>query len=187
MARDDLHPALVNLLIDAAREIHGRQGYFEVAGEFPGIAQVDDIPISPYADQHRRFGPSFLYRYLPFWLATYAERALILIIPLVVILIPLTNLLPQLLRWRVRSRIYRWYGELALLERDVATHQGTLPIEKWLQDLGRVEHAVERIHAPASFASEAYTLREHIGLVRRTVLAKAGGPAASAPAEIRRG
>src|SRR5205814_3640671 len=75
VARDDLHPALINLLIDAAREIHGRQGYFEAAGEFPGTVQVDDIAVSPYADQHHRFGPSFLYRYLPFWLATYAERA----------------------------------------------------------------------------------------------------------------
>jgi TRAP transporter TAXI family solute receptor len=174
VARDDLHPALINLLIDAAREIHGRQGYFEAAGEFPGTAQVDDIPVSPYADQHRRFGPSFLYNYLPFWLATYAERALILIVPLVVILIPLLNLLPQLLRWRVRSRIYRWYGELALLERDVATRQGTLPVEKWLHDLDRVEDAVEHIHIPVSHASEAYTLREHIGLVRRAILAKAG-------------
>jgi TRAP transporter TAXI family solute receptor len=177
VARDDLHPALINLLIDAAREIHGRQGYFEAAGEFPGTAQVDDIPVSPYADQHRRFGPSFLYNYLPFWLATYAERALILIVPLVVILVPLVNLLPQVLRWRVRSRIYRWYGELALLERDVATRHGTLPIEKWLQDLDRIEEAVEHIHTPASFASEAYTLREHIGLVRRAILAKAGASA----------
>jgi TRAP transporter TAXI family solute receptor len=177
VARDDLHPALINLLIDAAREIHGRQGYFEAAGEFPGTTQVDDIPVSPYADQHRRFGPSFLYNYLPFWLATYAERAFILIIPLVVVLVPLMNLLPQILRWRSRSRIYRWYGELALLERDVATRQGTLPIEKWLRDLDRIERAVEEIHTPASFASEAYTLREHIGLVRRAILAKAGASA----------
>jgi hypothetical protein len=177
IARDDLHPALINLLIDAAREIHGRQGYFEAAGEFPGTAQVDDIPVSPYADQHRRFGPSFLYNYLPFWLATYAERALILIIPLVVILVPLMNLLPQILRWRGRSRIYRWYGQLALLERDVATRHGTLPIEEWLQELDRIEQAVEHIHTPASFASEAYTLREHIGLVRRAIVAKAGASA----------
>jgi TRAP transporter TAXI family solute receptor len=177
IARDDLHPALINLLIDAAREIHGRQGYFEAAGEFPGTAQVDDIPVSPYADQHRRFGPSFLYNYLPFWLATYAERALILIVPLVVILVPLMNLLPQILRWRGRSRIYRWYGQLALLERDVATHHGTLPIEEWVQELDRIEQAVEQIHTPASFASEAYTLREHIGLVRRAILAKAGASA----------
>jgi len=88
------------------------------------------------------------------------------------VLVPLMNLLPQILRWRGRSRIYRWYGELALLERDVATRKGALPIEKWLRDLDRIEHAAEEIHTPASFASEAYTLREHISLVRRAVLAK---------------
>jgi TRAP transporter TAXI family solute receptor len=178
VARDSLHPALIDLLVDAAREIHGHQGYFEAAGEFPGTAPVD-IPVSPFADEHKRFGPSFLRRYLPFWLANLVERAIILIVPLVVILVPLMNFLPQFLRWRVRSRIYRWYGELALLERDVATRQGTLPVEKWLEDLERVEQAAEQIHTPTSFASEAYTLREHIGLVRRKVLAKAGAAAAA--------
>jgi TRAP transporter TAXI family solute receptor len=184
VARNGLHPALIDLLADAAREIHGRQGYFEAAGEFPGTAPVD-LPVSPYADQHRRFGPSFLHRYLPFWLATFVERAVIVIVPLVVVLVPLLNFLPQFMRWRVRSRIYRWYGKLTLMERDVATLQGTLPVGKWLQDLDRVEQAVERIRTPASFASEAYTLREHIGLVRRAVLAKAGESArASQVAEV---
>jgi TRAP transporter TAXI family solute receptor len=178
VAHDSLHPALVDLLVDAAREIHGHQGYFETAGEFPGTAQVD-IPVSPFADEHKRFGPSYLHRYLPFWLATFVERAIILIVPLIVVLVPLINFLPQFLRWRVRSRIYRWYGELALLERDVATRQGALPVEQWLQDLDRVEQAAKHIHTPASFASEAYTLREHIGLVRRAVLAKAGEVAAA--------
>ena len=73
--------------------------------------------------------------------------------------------------------MYRWYGELALLERDVATRKGALPVEKWLQDLDRIEHAVEGIRTPTSFAIEAYTLREHIGFVRRAVLAKAGAQA----------
>jgi hypothetical protein len=62
-----------------------------------------------------------------------------------------------------------------LLERDVEMRRGTLPIEKWLADLDRIERAAEQIKTPASFASESYTLREHIDLVRRTVLAKAGG------------
>lgn len=177
-ARDGLHPALINLLIDAAREIHGGQGYFESAGEFPGTAQVD-LRVSPYADQHKRFGPSFLYHYLPFWIAAIVERTIIVLVPLLVVLVPLVNYLPQFLRWRVRSRIYRWYGELALLERDVATRKGTLPIEKWLHDLDRIEHAVENISTPAKFASEAYTLREHIGLVRRAALAKAGASASA--------
>jgi TRAP-type uncharacterized transport system substrate-binding protein len=170
-ARDDLHPALINLLLDAARDIHGQQGYFEAAGEFPSIAPVD-IPVSPYADQHKRFGPSILYRYLPFWLAALVERAIIVIVPLLVILIPTLNYLPQFLRWRVRSRIFRWYGELALLERDVATRTGALPVEQWLQDLDRIDRHVASIKVPAKFANEAYTLREHIDLVRREVMSK---------------
>ena len=174
VAHNGLHPAIIDLLIDAAREIHGRQGYFENAGEFPGTAQVD-IPVSSHAEEHKHFGPSFLHRYLPFWLATFIERAVILLVPLVVIMVPLMNFLPQFMRWRVRSRIYRWYGQLALLERDVETRQGTLPVERWLQELDRIEDAVEHIRTPASFASEAYTLREHIGLVRHAVLAKPGG------------
>jgi TRAP transporter TAXI family solute receptor len=178
VARASLHPALIDLLGDAAREIHGHQGYFEAAGEFPGASQVD-IPVSPHAEEHRRFGPSYLHRYLPFWLATFVERAIILMVPLIVILVPLMNILPQFLRWRVRSRVYRWYGELALLERDVATRQGVLPVAQWLRDLDRIEQGAEHIHTPASFASEAYTLREHIALVRRAVLAKAGAAAAA--------
>jgi len=104
----------------------------------------------------------------------------ILVLPLILIVVPVVNYFPAFLRWRVRSRVYRWYGELALLERDVATRKGSLPVEKWLEDLNRIELAVEGIRTPTSFASEAYTLREHIGLVRRAVLAKAGGQAASA-------
>jgi hypothetical protein len=111
--------------------------------------------------------------------ATFVERLVILLLPLVVILIPAINYFPQFLRWRVRSRVYRWYGELALLERDVATRKGELPVEKWLHDLDRIERAVEGIRTPTSFASEAYTLREHIGLVRRAVLAKVETQAAA--------
>jgi len=96
------------------------------------------------------------------------------VVPLLFILIPLINMLPQMLRWRVRSRIFRSYGELRMLERDVEARTGTLPIEKWLADLDRIQWEAEHVKTPASLASEAYTLREHIVLVRRAVMAKAG-------------
>ena len=115
-----------------------------------------------------------MHRYLPFFVATYVERLIILLVPLLVIIIPIVNFLPQILRWRVRSRIYRWYGELALLERDVDTRTGTLPVQQWLSDLDRIERVAEHIRTPTSYASEVYTLREHIGMVRRAVMAKAG-------------
>ena len=175
IARDGLPPAIINLLLEAGRELHSGQGFFEADDEFPSTASVD-LPVSTDANRHHRFGPSLLHRYLPFFVATYVERLIILLVPLLVVLVPLFNFLPQILRWRVRSRVYRWYGELTLLEREVATRTGTLPIDQWLADLDRIESAAARIKTPASYASEAYTLREHIGLVRRAVLAKANGP-----------
>ena len=177
-ARSDFHPALINLLIDAAREVHADQGYFEAAGEFPGTAPVD-LRVSPHADQHRRFGSGLLYRYMPFWIATYVQKAIILLLPLVVVMVPLLNILPQLLRWRARSRIYRWYGQLTLLERELARDQGGPHVERWLQELDRIERAVEKARTPAKFASEAYTLREHVAIVRRAVLSKAADRPAS--------
>ena len=180
-SRDDLSPAIVNLLLDAARELHSSQGYFEAPREFPNTDPVD-LPVSVDADRHHRFGPSLLHRYLPFFVATFLERLVILLVPLLVIIVPLVNFLPQLLRWRVRSRIYRWYGELAFLERDIAARTGVLPIDRWLADLDRIEVAAARVKIPPSFASEAYTLREHIALVRRNIMAKAqsAGPVESA-------
>lgn len=179
VSRDGLSPAIINLLLEAARELHGNQGFFEADDEFPNTSMVD-LPVSTDASRHHRFGPSVLHRYLPFTLAAYLERLIVLLVPVVFVIVPLTNLLPRLFRWRARSRIYRWYGELALLERDVATRTGNLPVAQWLGDLVRIEQAAARIRAPLSYASEAYTLREHIGLVRRAVIAKAQGTDASA-------
>jgi TRAP transporter TAXI family solute receptor len=172
-ARDTVHPAIVNLLLETIRDVHDDQGFFEAPGEFPNVEQVD-LPVSPDAIRHKRFGPNPLYRYLPFWVATFVERFIIIVLPLLVVVVPVVQRLPQFLNWRARSRIYRWYGELTLLEREVELKRGTLPIEKWLADLDRIERAAEHIKTPASFASESYTLREHINLVRRAVLAKAG-------------
>jgi len=178
VAREDLHPVLVNMLVDAARAVHAGQGYFEAPGEFPNASPVD-LPVSVDADRHLRFGSRLLYRYLPFWVAAFVERMIVVVVPLLVVLVPVINFLPQFLRWRARSRIYRWYGELALLERDVATRSGELPIERWLTDLDRIRRAVEHIETPRAFASEAYTLREHIALVRRSVLERAGSATAT--------
>ena len=87
-------------------------------------------------------------------------------------LVPLLRFLPQVASWRVRRLIYRRYGQLIVLEHDVKGREGDLPVTQWLSDLDRIERSVENITTPASFASEVYTLREHIDLVRRAVLAK---------------
>jgi TRAP-type uncharacterized transport system substrate-binding protein len=184
VARAGLPKALIDLLLDAARELHSQQGFFEADDEFPSTARVD-LPVSTEAISHLRYGPSLLHRYLPFFVATYVERLVILLLPLIFLLVPLFNLLPRFLSWRAHSRIYRSYGQLMLLERDVAQRTGMLPIARWLTDLDRIEQAVRRVRISTSHASEAYTLREHIGLVRRAVLARAHAPDRPADAHHR--
>ena len=175
VARDDLPNPIIDLLLDAAREIHAEAGYFENNSEFPTVERVD-LPVSDAAERHQRFGPRVLQRYLPFFVATYLERLIVVLLPLIVIIVPLVNILPQVLRWRARSRIYRWYGELALLEREVQRNKGDPPLARWNADLDRIEHSAAHVRAPVSYAGELYTLREHIDFVRRAVRAKAQQP-----------
>lgn len=181
VARDDIHPAIVNLLLEVIRDVHNDRGYFEAANEFPNIDLVD-IRVSPDAVRHDRFGPSLLYRYMPFWVATALERFIIIVVPLLAVLLPPIRFLPQIADWRVRRLIHRWYGQLIVLEHEVQARESELPLTRWLSDLDRIERGIEHVTIPASFASEVYTLREHIDLVRRAVLAKASAAHAVQPA-----
>ena len=118
VARSNLHPALSDLLIRAAREIHGTPGLFRNAGEYPAPL-ARDFPISREAERYYKSGEQFLYKRLPFWLASLVDRLLVVLLPLLVVIVPATRVVPALYRWRVRSRIYRWYGALMAIEREM--------------------------------------------------------------------
>jgi hypothetical protein len=125
-----------------------------------------ELPLSPEADRFYRYGPSFLQRYLPFWAATQIDRLKVMLIPLIALLIPLVRVLPPTYRWRVRSRVYRWYGEL----RELDPGAGVLDAperERRLADIDRIEQEVTGVPTPLSYASELYNLRLHISLVRQ--------------------
>ncbi|MDR9238201.1 hypothetical protein FEP07_02202 [Burkholderia multivorans] len=116
VARDTLHPALSDLLIEAAREVHGHATILQHAGEFPSPV-TRGFPLSDDAARYYKSGKTFLYRRLPFWVASLVDRLLVVVVPLIVVLIPGLRLVPSLYGWRVRSRIYRWYGALIPLVR----------------------------------------------------------------------
>jgi hypothetical protein len=122
VARENLHPALSDLLIEAAREVHGSARLLQRAGEFP-TPLVHEFRISDDAARYYTSGKTFFYRSLPFWLASLADRMLVVFLPIFVVLIPGLKVVPALYSWRVRSRIYRWYGKLITLERGLLVQQ----------------------------------------------------------------
>ena len=180
VAREGLHPALSDLLIEAAREVHGGASIFRRAGEFPAPLE-HEFRISDDASRYYKSGKGLLYRNLPFWLASLTDRLLFLLLPLLVLLIPSLRLVPWLYSWRVRSRLYRWYGELLAIERSALAHAQAVEHERLVARLDEVESAVNRIKIPLAFADEFYVLREHIRFVReRLAGAAAAGSATGA-------
>ena len=172
VARADIHPVLVDLLLDAAREVHGGSGLLRHAGEFPA-AESSEYRMSADAERYHKSGPSALRRYLPYWAVVWIQRLLYFGLPLLVVGLPLTRVLPIVYRWGVRRRIYRWYGELSFLERAVALQPDRY--EEHLRRLGEIEARVNRLRIPASFAGEAYTLRMHVQMVRERLRSTASG------------
>jgi hypothetical protein len=166
VARDSLHPALSDLLIRAAREIHGAPGMFRNAGEYPAPL-ARDFPISTDAERYYKSGEQFLYKRLPFWLASLVDRLLVLLLPLLVVIVPATRLAPAIYRWRIRSRIYRWYGALMAIEREMRGTPTPEQKEKVHGRLDEISRAVSELRTPASFADQLYVLRDHVAAVRR--------------------
>ncbi len=168
LVREDTHPALVDLLMQAASESHGGPGIFQKPGEFPRATAVD-FPLSKEAERYYKSGKPFLQRYLPFWAATLVDRLVVMIIPVLALLVPIVKFAPSLYGWRVRSRIYRRYGELKFLEAEVEAEPARHSRAEWLARLDAIENDVNHIPTPLAFSDMLYTLRSHIDLVRETV------------------
>lgn len=167
VVRRDLHPALQYLLMHAALETHGRAGIFQRAGQFPA-AEAIDLPLSPEARQFYQSGPSFLKRHLPFWMAEIAQRALLVLVPLIGVLYPLWSGLPKLYRWEMQHRIYRLYGELKWIERELQAATGEAARQALLEQLGDLERRVLRMRLPNAFGAMGYTLRMHVRMLRES-------------------
>jgi len=165
VARDTVHPALVILLVQAATEVHGHAGLFQQVGEFPAPTATD-FPVSDEARRYYQSGPSFLQRYLPFWVAVFVQRMIVLLVPLIAVLIPLMRILPSLYAWRVTRPIYRWYGELKFLEHDLEQNRDPQKTAEYLKRLDNIEARVSRLKVPLAYSGQFYTLREHIAFVR---------------------
>ena len=167
LIRDDLHPALQYLLLDAASKIHGGPALFQHSGQFPA-AEPMDVPLSSDAQHFYKSGLPFLYRYLPFWLAVLVERLLLLLIPVVGLLYPLLRVLPALYFAAMQRRILVLYKELKRVE-----HQLERPTVERTAGLAaqvdQLEAKANRLRVPLTLSQNLYQLKVHVRLVRDRV------------------
>jgi len=163
LARADIHPVIVDRVLAAAREVHGGGSALWRPGAFPS-PQAPDVALSDDAERFYKSGPSALQRWLPFWAVVWIQRLLFFALPIVAIGLPLLRYMPALYRWGMRRRIYRWYGELAFIERGLTRGDGERADCR--RQLDGIEARINGMHIPAAYASEAYTLKMHLRMVR---------------------
>jgi hypothetical protein len=156
LAREKTHPALLQLFAQSARNLHSPAGWFNRAGAFPTI-EHSEYPVSREAERAIKAGQPFLQRYLPFWLANVVERMWLALGIIIAILLPLYA-------FRIRSRVFRWYGQLRAIENEMQARRSDAA--RLAEELDALEEKVGRISVPLSYADELYALRNNIGLVR---------------------
>jgi len=165
IVRKDLHPALIYLLLDAAREIHGNAGWLNKTGEFPSPKELS-FPSSNYAERFYKSGRPFLLDYLPFGIGAFVDRTIVIMVPVAIILIPLIRSIPWLYSWGHRRKFYHWYRELKNLEIEMMERPGPENMSGYHEKIDRIEASINRITVPLAFFGEVYKLKEHVDLVR---------------------
>ncbi len=86
-------------------------------------------------------------------------------IPVIGVAYPLLRLVPAVYNWSMRRRIFRLYGELRLIELELAAKTEKSP-EELLSRLNHLEERASHLRLPTGYADLHYTLRQHIDHVK---------------------
>jgi hypothetical protein len=165
ITRNTTHPALLQLFAQAGNAMHGGAGWFKRARAYPNI-ENNELPIAKEAERAIKSGPPVLQRYLSFWVANLVDRMWLVLSVILVVLLPLSRILPPLYTFRVRSRIFRWYSQL----RDIEVRSDNEDRHALMRELNDLESKAEKVTVPLSYTDELYALRSNIHLVRKKLL-----------------
>ena len=162
VARNDINPATVSLLLGASYDILRNYSRLQKPGQFPSSKGLD-FPMDMDAEIFLRHGPSFFYRHLPFWGAVWVERFIKILIPLLIVLIPVFTYLPAIFNLSLKVKLSRLYKILKNIEKRSNSPDNYLLLHTELLNL---EKRIQQIKVSAMQSKEVYDLKAHVALVR---------------------
>ena len=171
LIRSDLHPEIVQLLLQTMKEVHGGADLFHRSGEYPN-ASDSEYTVAATAIDFYRNGPSFMQRHLPLWLSVHVQRAIAVVVTGIAIGLPLLHFVPQSFNWMTRRRLLHWYAQLRALESSFDSSTNHKHLISKLAEVERIEDAVSKIHFPLAFSDQVYNLRSHIDIVRQKIASR---------------
>jgi TRAP-type uncharacterized transport system substrate-binding protein len=169
LVRNDIHPALIDLLAQAIVEAHGRPGIFQQAGEFPTLIDPE-YPLAPSARDYYKNGPSLLNRYLPFWMTSYAKRIIAVLVTVIAIVLPVFSYAPKLYLWFVRDQMNKLYRRLRIVDKALLTELTAADVQGLQTDLDNIDRSASIV--PMRNSELFFDLRTHIDRTRTQLAAR---------------
>lgn len=161
-SRKDVHSALIYLMMGVMDHIHESPSLISDENEFPSDKDVD-LPLSPTAEAYYKNGKPFLQHYLPFWLASFVEKMIFLLVSTAAIAYPLLSIYPAY-QWMVNRQIDELYKKLHHLEREL--YIGKIDRQLFNEELTQLDDKAKvllgHFDMPIAFYHRLYTIRDHI-------------------------
>ena len=163
LIRNDLQPAIVQLLARTMKEEHEGPGLFQRAGEFP-TSFDPEYPMSQIAIDYYKNGPSLLPKYLPFWMTIYAQRAIAFLVASAAIVFPVFGFAPRLYAWFVQERMRRLYRRLRIVENALQAELTVAQVEVLQNELADLDRATSVV--PVRNSDLYFMFRYHLDRTR---------------------
>ena len=171
LIRNDLHPAIVQLLLETMIEEHSGPGIFQRVKEFPN-ANDAEYPLALSAVDYYKNGPSWLQRQLPLWLLVHVQRVIAVLVASLAIGIPLFGYAPKAYRWFIRERLFKFYRRLQSVEKALRTELSAAQMVDLQSDLDNLEKEVSFLWFPARHSDLFFLFRGHLNLTRNRLAAR---------------
>ena len=171
LVRDDLHPAIVRLLLQTMIKEHGGPEIFQRAGEFPTSTDAD-FPMAESAVDFYKNGPSYMQAHLPLWLSVYLKRAIALLVAGIAIGIPLFSFAPKLYRGLVEYRLGSIYRRLRAIEARLQNDVMIADVLTLEADLDQVDREISNLGVPMQHSQLFFSIKSHVDDVRARLAAR---------------
>ena len=173
VAQPELHPAIVDRLVEAAREVHEPGDVITPEGQFPSMENTS-LPQDAYARDLIADGPSPLNAFLPYWVVAQVSRFAILLLPIVFLLLPLLRTLPGLYKWSIRNRVFRHYARIREIDEAAAETTDPQQLRELESELAELDREIASLNLPLTYRGYAYDARLHIDLLRKRIANRVG-------------